>query len=77
MHDFLTKMRIKFAPNVLILPNLTVTEIIPVQWMAGVKKIPSPAATPKHKRKVLARIHTGNGALCKDGAGVQGFSWPA
>jgi len=45
--------------------------------MAGVKKIPSPAATPKHKRKVLARIHTGNGALCKDGAGVQGFSWPA
>ena len=66
-----------FLTNTEIIPFLTNTEIIPVQWMAGVKKIPSPAATPKHKRKVLARIHTGNGALCKDGAGVQGFSWPA
>jgi len=39
-----------------------------------VKKIPSPAVTPKHERNVPARTHTGNGAR---GAGVRGFSRPA
>ena len=32
------------------------------EFQTAVKKIPSPATTPKHKRKVPARTHTGNGA---------------